>query len=886
MRHLEPPIATDDYEDVHGKIFANMAGHTGEALKRIDEAKKKRLRELDLIGLGLTKLPDQLFDLTELRELDLSGNPLAALPAEIGQLQALETLYLTDSQLAALPVEIGQLRALQKLSFHGNQLAALPVEIGQLQALQALSLSSNQLAALPVEIGQLQALQTLNLSRNQLVALPVEIGQLEALQGLYLRSNQLAALPISMRNLGRLRVLILHGNPKLGLPAEVLGKNTWRPSEAADPRSILEYYFRTLVGARPLNEAKLILVGRGAVGKTTLVRRLMTGKFSKPRKTEGIHIKEWPLSLRRNDKVQLNVWDFGGQEIMHSTHQFFMTERSLYLLVVTGREGREDEDAEYWLKLIHGIGGDSAVIVVLNKQEEHPFELNRGALVQKYPNIKGFIQTDCESGLGIEELRIKIKGETDLLEGLRKEFPAQWFQIKKRLSGMKENFLTFQDYRKVCSEFEETDAQAQEDLAGYLHVLGVALNYCDDPRLSHMHVLNPQWVVDGIYRIINAKTLAQRHGELHQSDLGKILPKDDYPRDMYGYLLGLMRKFELCFPLPEDGSYLVPDLLAKEQSPVAAEFDPEDCLNFQYDYGSTPIPEGLLPRFIVRSHTLSRGRPRWRTGVILDFEGASALVRADKAEKKVYLSIQGGDAARQRLLAIIRSDFDRIHSDLKGLQPEQLVPVPGHPEVAVEYADLLAAEEGEIKEIPKRIEGKMVKLAVRDLLAKVDSDAPKADAIPVFVSYAHKDEAFREALSEHLSLLEKLGFIKVWHDRRIAAGESWPAEIDRNLENARIILMLISSTFTKSEFCWTKERGKALELRRQGKAEIVPIVVRAVNWDSSDLAGIQALPKDTKPVKRPGNDEAWMEVSQKVEALAKRLQASEGNSKRFLATAP
>ena len=138
------------------------------------------------------------------------------------------------------------------------------------------------------------------------------------------------------------------------------------------------------------------------------------------KKTEGIQITAWPLKLN-GEKVRLHVWDFGGQEIMHATHQFFLTERSLYLLVLDGREGGEDADADYWLRLIESFGGDSPVIVVLNKIKEHPFDLNRRALEQKYVGIREFVQTDCEDGTGIEELRRAIERETDRLEDLRDE---------------------------------------------------------------------------------------------------------------------------------------------------------------------------------------------------------------------------------------------------------------------------------------------------------------------------------------------------------------------------------------------------------------------------------------------------------------------------------
>jgi len=115
------------------------------------------------------------------------------------------------------------------------------------------------------------------------------------------------------------------------------------------------------------------------------------------------------LRLRREEDVQLNIWDFGGQEIMHATHQFFLTQRSLYLLVLNGRQGHEDGDAEYWLQLIQSFGEDSPIIIVLNKIKEHPFDLNRRALQQKFPSIRCFVQTDCADKTGIDELRQMIE---------------------------------------------------------------------------------------------------------------------------------------------------------------------------------------------------------------------------------------------------------------------------------------------------------------------------------------------------------------------------------------------------------------------------------------------------------------------------------------------
>jgi internalin A len=594
------------------------------------------LQTLSLSYNQLAQLPESLGQLQGLKTLSLSYNQLTQLPQSFGQLQGLQTLHLSGNELTQLPEWIGHLQGLQTLILSGNQLTQLPQSLGQLKRLQELYLSSNQLTQLPESLGQLQELQAIDLSNNQFTQLPEWIGHLQGLQTLSISDNQLTQLPQSLLNLRSLTSLFLHGNAELGFLSSVTGPTrsevVLRNALPAEPSDILQYYFRIRKSERPLNEAKLILVGRGNVGKTSLVNRLVHNTFSREeQKTEGIQITQWPLTLQNKDEVLLHVWDFGGQEIMHATHQFFLTQRSLYLLVLNGREGGEDADAEYWLKLIESFGGDSPIVVVLNKIKEHPFDLNGRGLMQKYPFIKGFIKTDCADGTGIDQLLQTIQRETDQLEHLRDSFPGSWFTIKHKLSRLDKNYLSFEEFREICQQDNEQDEKAQEQLAGYLHNLGIALNYRDDPRLQEMHVLNPHWVTNGIYKILNAPQLEQQKGVLTLSDTNSILYSREYPYHMRRFILDLMKKFELCFGFPEDDCrYLIPELLAKEEPPETSVFE-EDCLQFQYHY---PIlPEGLLPRFIVRTHVLSEGLPRWRTGAILRFEDNRALVKADVQDK-------------------------------------------------------------------------------------------------------------------------------------------------------------------------------------------------------------------------------------------------------------
>lgn len=632
---------------------------------------------------------------------------------------------------------------------------------------------------------------------------------------------------------------------------------------------------------RPLNEGKMILVGRGEVGKTSLVRRLATDEFrGDESKTQGIRITEWRLNSGPGS-LRLNVWDFGGQEIMHATHQFFLTERSLYILVLNGREGGEDVDAEYWLKHIESFGGDSPVIIVQNKIAQHPFELNYRGLRGRYPQIRGFTKTDCKDGVGIEDLRELIQGVAGDMPEIRMQFPTDWFAVKDQLALMDDDFVGFTRFREICESQGILDESDRDTLCWVLHCLGIALNYSDDPRLRETSVLKPEWVTQGIYKILNARKVAQRRGELKLRDLKRILPRDRYPVEKHLFLMELMRKFSLCFAFPEEmDRFLIPELLGKEEPLETVAFPADDCLNFEYIYGV--LPEGLMPRFIVRSHTLSQSQERWRFGVILAYESCKALVTAVAAERRVVVRIKGGDgAARRRLLAIVRYDIDKINREFKDrLDAQPKVPLTEFPAFSVDYHKLVAFERQGVTEFPEFIGEQVVTVNVNELLNGVDLESQREEVVQLmakakslFFSYSHKDEALRDELETHLKLLQRQGFVSTWHDRKILPGTEWDHEIDQHLERARIILLLISADFIASDYCWETEVKRAMERHQAGQAAVVPVILRSCDWRGAPFAKLQGLPNEMKPVKSwEDRDAAWTDVASGIREIAARSE--------------
>src|SRR6266487_3252787 len=231
---------------------------------------------------------------------------------------------LDKNQLSLLPSELWNLVSLQVLSLSGNQLKEVSAEIGQLSKLQKLWLDENQLKEVPAEMWALISLQILDLRRNQLGELPARISQLTCLQELYLGGNRLILFPSEAGQLTNLQTLNVDDMPTLLTPPpEIVARGT---------KDMLAFLRELQKSSKRRYEAKLLVVGEGGTGKSSLSRALRNEVFDPfLSTTHGVEVDHLKLLESR---ITLNIWDFGGQQIYHSTHQFFFTKRSLYIVVL------------------------------------------------------------------------------------------------------------------------------------------------------------------------------------------------------------------------------------------------------------------------------------------------------------------------------------------------------------------------------------------------------------------------------------------------------------------------------------------------------------------------------------------------------------------------
>ncbi|HEU5383717.1 MAG TPA: toll/interleukin-1 receptor domain-containing protein [Ktedonobacteraceae bacterium] len=122
------------------------------------------------------------------------------------------------------------------------------------------------------------------------------------------------------------------------------------------------------------------------------------------------------------------------------------------------------------------------------------------------------------------------------------------------------------------------------------------------------------------------------------------------------------------------------------------------------------------------------------------------------------------------------------------------------------------------------------------------------EPVQVFVCYAREDEILRDALEQHLGALKHSEHAVIWHDRKIQPGTNWAKEIDLHISTADIILLLVSSHFIASDYCYSVEMRKALEKHEARKTHVIPIILRPVDWRETPLGKLQALPKDGRPI--------------------------------------
>ena len=605
----------------------------------------------------------------------------------------------------------------------------LPDDISDLNNLVELDLSYNFFSEIPQSVVKLCDLKKLNISNNYLISADFIDGVYYNLEELDISSNLLYTIPESLSFLHNCERILFHENPFLGQL----------------PISISHYDIRYLQDFLKLNiytekerlyETKLIFVGKGEVGKTTLMKVIKDDAINincgTEETTHGINIDSMELDVffparpphythhyemeyvyqvfdqedienyefeydyRINDKyysrfldtfqnyceedqieimmlenlgsdfevkktVTTNLWDFGGQEIYHSTHQFFLTKRSIYIFVWEPRKDGIEEEFEYWLNIINLLGQRSPVIIVMNKADIRYVSIDEKRYKEIFPNIAGFLQTSCLDKSGISLLKESITNCIRTLPHLGEELPKSWLEIRNKLSHDHRDYMFMTDFRKLCNEsISSISSRHLELISDYLHDIGSVIHFKNSPVLRNIIIINPQWATKAVYSLIDCIAIQKKYGVFNILDMENHLDLNMYPVETHIQLLELMERFEICFKtVGSADTFILPELLKNEvpdNDTVQGILSDKSAFKFKYSF--IFMPGGMLSRLICKLFYLLNSENYWKSGVIFNYESTSALVSLDKLSKTLSIYIVGEN--KRDLFGLIKNELNQI----------------------------------------------------------------------------------------------------------------------------------------------------------------------------------------------------------------------------------
>lgn len=531
----------------------------------------------------------------------------------------------------------------------------------------------NRITVVPDGISSIERLSRLNLQNNKIEKVSDEVANLSRLKYLNLENNQLKELPEKIANMEGLEKLAISGNPFDMLPPEIVARGI----------DSIRNFFKELKEQDFIYEVKLIIVGEGRVGKTCLSRALIDNDYEldNEQSTEGININRWVIPKKEIIEInpdidrdfQINIWDFGGQEIYHSTHQFFLTKRSIYLLVTESRKEDSHDDFFYWLNVIKLLGEKSPVMMVLNKCDQPTKELPFKEYKAAFNNIISFhkISLVKEHRNEFQDFKNQLKKVASELPHIGNPLPKVWVDIRGEIENLKlegKDYINREEYFELCKKYYRKEDSALF-LSEYFHDLGVIIHFQEDIELRDLVILNHEWITRGVYKILDDRKVINQNGHFNHEDILRIWSDDEH-KSKIRELISLMKnkKFDLCFEL-DNGEYLVPRLLPVDEVEHKWNTSTENTkFEFRYKF----MPKGILARLIVKMNADIHENEYWRYGVILKYENTFALIKEKYFQNKITIELSGDN--KREFLYLIRKTINEIHNDFNKLSVNEMIP--------------------------------------------------------------------------------------------------------------------------------------------------------------------------------------------------------------------
>ncbi|XP_046564246.1 LOW QUALITY PROTEIN: uncharacterized protein LOC124273077 [Haliotis rubra] len=512
-------------------------------------------------------------------------------------------------------------------------------------------------------------LETLDVSNNCLTSIEDSISGLTKLESINL-SNNLPLVSVSAEITATpLKELHLKNCPALKTPPkEVVGRGF---------KAILGYLRRLRMGSVDCKRTKLMFVGLGGAGKTSLVRVLTDGSYAYytdygENITDGIDITRWDVPVEGSkEPISYSTWDFAGQTVYYNTHQFFLSNRAVYFLLWNIRLGYEHAGLDFWLSSIACHAPKAPILVVGTHCDkvEKP-RMPTDDLLRRYPQITGFYTVSSYTGEGIEKLKSDLIKVTLDQKYMGEKIPEAWLNLEKVLiKARNQDLMPWKDVQKsgeVCGIVDEVELTQSIQ---FLHDLG-SVQFFNTPFLKSYVVVRPQWIVDVMACVVTVHEGPVQNGRLKHTQMSEIWSQ--YSQELHPWLLRLTEEFDLTCPLKDEDTNIVPCLLPTVEPqynwPALKTGYRETKMMYSYDY----LPAGLFNRAQVRLHQLTDGSVMWKKGSLLNKNQHTALLLQISATD-VQVKVQGYKP--ENILFLVHEVFECLISEsYSGVQYDYFVP--------------------------------------------------------------------------------------------------------------------------------------------------------------------------------------------------------------------
>lgn len=542
-----------------------------------------------------------------------------------------------------------------------------------LQELHLWYVGKQRYQTIPSSFRNFRQLRYLSISTSSFpIELPTWFHELVNLKRINLRNCHIKSIPYSLIQTGLPFILdSTIARRRDGIFLSGVNLEEGDLSLFSQPRVVIEQYYK---GSKStVQECKVIFLGDSEAGKSSLIERILHDTFEEGTlPTDGIQTSKWSTTIE-GAPFCLRILDFGGQEIMHAMHRCFLSLHTVYVVVCASRNDSEiDRTATRWLENVKTFAPECPVILVLNKED-----LNRHASVNERdlrhvnPFLRCVIKTSAK--------RNGDRGVLDLIKEIQETVPAcvnkieanaDMLGVKQDLEMMERDYISYDEYLNICVKHNIMESSLQDGMLNWFKDLGVAYSYPTD--LQEVQVLDPEWLTNGIYRLIlHTPESGFLSHKIIRETLRSKNSRDSMPEKIYTvqeteFILHVMRTFEISHKM-KNGIEIIPMKMTKTPSKEVDDFPKDDALHLRWKASFLPI--NLIHRLIIRKIDELDKNCVWRTGGI--FRGYQCVAMAEMHETTLDLYVNGTQEQRQYMQEF-RKEIQRILDELN-IKAEEVI---------------------------------------------------------------------------------------------------------------------------------------------------------------------------------------------------------------------